>query len=152
MGFLKRTLEYAVGRSLSEVINKTVKQALEPKATEYANRASRHLSGANENQAYTDADNLEGAMSNLNQNLNAYANRVAAAMKVCPSCEKPSSSDKKFCPHCGTKLPEKTLAEERFCSSCGKENAPGTKFCTGCGAKLSSPVQEEQVQESPVEE
>lgn len=143
MGFIRRTLEYAVGRSLSEVINKTVRQVVEPKATQYANSTARHINNAGANAEYADADNLTGAVGNLENSITGYANHLAANLKICPNCEKPSSADKKFCPHCGTKLPEATIAENAKCLSCGKQNSIGTKFCTGCGAKLSGAIREE---------
>ncbi len=112
MGFIRRTLEYAVGRSLSEAINHTVKKAISkdhPYASPYA------------------------------QNRNEIS-PITEPTKICPSCETPSPQSLKFCPNCGTKLPEPIRPAGFFCSACGKQNAPGAKFCTGCGAKLSPPA------------
>ena len=67
-------------------------------------------------------------------------------MKVCPNCNKPTKADKKFCPDCGTKLPEQTVAQGAVCPSCGKQNAIGTKFCQDCGTKLPAAIAEEQAQ------
>ena len=64
-------------------------------------------------------------------------------IKVCPGCGEASDAGKKFCPHCGTKMPEETLAQSSVCPSCGKQNNVGTKFCSDCGTKLPSAVQEE---------
>ena len=43
---------------------------------------------------------------------------------------------KKFCPTCGTVLPEQTLGQGAKCGKCGKQNMAGEGFCSGCGAKL----------------
>ena len=46
MSFLKRTLRNAVSRGLSDAIGKAVQQAVEPKATEYVNKAAGHFEQA----------------------------------------------------------------------------------------------------------
>lgn len=84
-------------------------------------------------------------MANLERSVQGYATEAAKNMKVCPNCNKPTTADKKFCPECGTQLPEQTVAQGAVCPSCGKQNVIGTKFCQDCGTKLPVAVQEEQM-------
>ncbi len=67
-------------------------------------------------------------------------------MKECPQCGGVTTEDKKFCPTCGAKLPETTLAQGAVCPQCGKQNTIGTQFCAECGAKLPALVAEETAQ------
>ena len=85
-------------------------------------------------------------MANLERSVQGYATEAAKNMKVCPNCNKPTTADKKFCPECGTQLPEQTVAQGAVCPNCGKQNAIGTKFCQDCGTKLPAAIAEEQAQ------
>ncbi len=76
--------------------------------------------------------------------MEGYATQAAKNMKICPACEAPAGADQKFCPHCGARLPELTVAQGAVCPACGKQNTVGTKFCSDCGAKLPAALQEEQ--------
>lgn len=87
---------------------------------------------------------LESAFGMLGQMMQGMANGAAKNMKVCPGCGEGVSAEESFCPHCGTKLPEMTVAQSLTCTKCGKVNNVGTKFCTGCGEKLPATLQEEQ--------
>jgi len=51
---------------------------------------------------------------------------------LCPSCQKPVSSDFSVCPYCATVLKPK-------CPSCGKEVSTDFKNCPYCGTSLSKP-------------
>ncbi|MBQ3501512.1 MAG: zinc ribbon domain-containing protein, partial [Oscillospiraceae bacterium] len=84
--------------------------------------------------------------ANLERAANDYATQLGKNMKICPGCGETVTADKKFCPHCGTKLPEQTVAEGYVCPGCGKQNSIGTKFCQDCGTKLPAAVAEEQAQ------
>ena len=148
MSFLKRTLRNAVSRGLSDAIGKAVQQAVEPKATEYVNKAAGHFeqaAGNAQQQTRRSTAGLEGAFANLERTMQSYATQLGQNMKACPGCGQPSPADKKFCPGCGTKLPEQTLAQSAVCPSCGKQNSLGMKFCDNCGSKLPAAVQEEEM-------
>ena len=134
----------AVGKAIGNAIT----QAVEPKATELANKAAAHLDSAAQNtqQQAQRTSGLEGAFANLERSMSNYATEAAKNMKVCPNCNKATSADKKFCPDCGSALPEQTVAEGAVCTSCGAQNTIGTKFCASCGAKLPAAIAEEQAQ------
>jgi tetratricopeptide (TPR) repeat protein/RNA polymerase subunit RPABC4/transcription elongation factor Spt4 len=57
----------------------------------------------------------------------------APATIPCPSCGASIAAGSKFCPECGTKIPENPTA--KFCGNCGVKLPPGVKFCPECGAK-----------------
>ncbi len=63
---------------------------------------------------------------------------------MCPNCGEAAKSTEKFCPHCGSELGEKTIADDCICTSCGTQNNIGVKFCTSCGTKLPAAIAEEQ--------
>ncbi|MDO4488582.1 MAG: zinc ribbon domain-containing protein, partial [Eubacteriales bacterium] len=87
---------------------------------------------------------LGGAFASLQSAMEGYATAMGKNIKVCPKCDETVSADEKFCPHCGAKLPEISLAEGALCPKCGKQNTIGTKFCSGCGEKLPQAVYEEE--------
>ena len=147
MSFLKRALRDAVSKGLSDAIGKAVQQAVEPVATQYANKAAERLDEAAGNvaqQTRQTTSGLEGAFANLERSVQSYATEMSKNVKVCPNCQQPTSADKKFCPSCGTKLPEQTLAQEAVCPGCGKQNSIGMKFCDACGTKLPATVAQEE--------
>lgn len=150
MGFLERAIRRGVSQGVGNAVGKAIQQAVEPKATELANKAAEQIDAAAQTTAQQTqqtaqaASGLEGAFSNLRRSVEGYATEAAKNMKVCPNCSKPTTADKKFCPDCGAKLPEETVAQGAVCTACGKQNAIGTKFCSDCGAKLPAAVQEEQ--------
>ena len=148
MGFLKRAIRRGVSDAVGKAIGNAITQAVEPKATELANKAAAHLDSAAQNtqQQVQRTSGLEGAFANLERSMTNYATEAAKNMKVCPNCNKATSADKKFCPDCGSALPEQTVAEGAVCTSCGAQNAIGTKFCASCGAKLPAAIAEEQAQ------
>lgn len=151
MSFLKRTIRNAVSKGISDAIGKAVQQAVEPKATEYANKAAERFDQAAGNaarQTRQATSGLEGAFANLERSMQSYATQMSQNMKVCPECGQPTSAEKKFCPGCGAKLPEQTLAQGAVCPNCGKQNNIGTRFCEECGTKLPAAIQEEQAQQA----
>lgn len=143
MGFLER----AIRRSVSDAVGKAIGKAIEPTVTDLTNKAANAIDQAAQNteQQVARSSGLEGAMANLERSVQGYATEAAKNMKVCPNCNKPTTADKKFCPECGTQLPEQTVAQGAVCPSCGKQNVIGTKFCQDCGTKLPVAVQEEQM-------
>lgn len=152
MSFLKRTIKNAVSQGISRgignAIGKAVQQAVEPKATEYANKAASHFdqaAGSAAKQTQQTASGMEGAFANLERSMQGYATQMSRNVKVCPECGKPTTAEKKFCPNCGAKLPEETLAQSAVCPACGKQNDIGVKFCVDCGTKLPLAVQEEEM-------
>lgn len=54
--------------------------------------------------------------------------QAPAALTPCTSCGNPLAPGAKFCPECGTPVPQ-----AKACSNCGNEIAPGAKFCPNCG-------------------
>ena len=144
MGFLER----AIRRGVSDAVGKAIGKAVEPTVTDLTNKAANAIDQAAQNteQQVARSSGLEGAMANLERSVQGYATEAAKNMKVCPNCNKPTTADKKFCPDCGTKLPEQTVAQGAVCPNCGKQNAIGTKFCQDCGTKLPAAIAEEQAQ------
>ena len=144
MGFLER----AIRRGVSDAVGKAIGKAVEPTVTDLTNKAANAIdqSVQNTEQQVARSSGLEGAMANLERSVQGYATEAAKNMKVCPNCNKPTTADKKFCPECGTQLPEQTVAQGAVCPNCGKQNAIGTKFCQDCGTKLPAAIAEEQAQ------
>ena len=148
---LERAIRRGVSNAVGNAVGKAVKQAVEPKATEFANKAAGQIDAATQHAAQQgektvrQASGLEDALSNLQRSVESYAIEAAKNMKVCPNCQKTTSADKKFCPDCGARLPEGSVAQGAVCPSCGKQNVIGTKFCQDCGTKLPVAVQEEQM-------
>ncbi len=54
-----------------------------------------------------------------------------AGEKTCASCGAKVSTNAKFCPECGEKMPV-----TKFCSNCGAKVSGKAKFCPECGEKL----------------
>lgn len=79
--------------------------------------------------------NLSG-LEQLRTNAEQYATELAKGFKECPVCGETCTSDKIFCPSCGARLPETTVAEAYVCTKCGKQNSVDTKFCQVCGEVL----------------
>ncbi len=68
--------------------------------------------------------------SSSNQPQQTQSPAQPASSKTCPSCKASISSNAKFCPECGAKIPSK-----KFCSNCGAELSSSAKFCPDCGTK-----------------
>ncbi len=150
MSFLKNAIRDGIRKGIGDAIGKAVQQAVEPAATDLANKAADAIDQArgNTEQTVRKASGLEGALGNLQRSMEGYATEAAKNIKICPSCGEGATADKLFCPHCGGKLPEQTVAEGAVCPSCSKQNAVGTKFCSDCGTKLPAALAEEQAQAS----
>ncbi len=148
MGFLERAIRRGVSDAVSKAVGNAVQKAVEPTATELANKAANAIDNAagTTEQTVRQTSGLEGALGNLQRSMEGYATEAAKNIKVCPSCGEGVTADKNFCPKCGAKLPEQTVAQGAVCPSCGKQNTVGTKFCCDCGTKLPAAVQEEQMQ------
>lgn len=148
MGFLERAIKRGIGNAVEKAVGNAVQKKVEPKATELANKAANSIDQAarNTERQAERSSGLEGAVANLERSMQDYATKAATNMKICPKCEKPTTADKKFCPDCGAKLPEQTVAQGAVCTGCGKQNSIGTKFCDACGAKLPAAIAEEQAQ------
>lgn len=144
---LERAIRRGVSQGIGRAVGDAIGKAIEPTATDLANKAAGHIDNAagNQNGGETQGGGFQGAFANLERNVNNYATEAAKNMKVCPNCQKTTSADKKFCPDCGARLPEGSVAQGAVCPSCGKQNVIGTKFCQDCGTKLPVAVQEEQM-------
>jgi len=148
MSFLKRAIQKGISEGIGKAVGEAVTKVVEPKATELANKAAKEIDKRTEmqrNEAKEAFSGLESAFADLEKAAKGYATEMGKNMKICPSCGKPSEADKIFCPECGTKLPEQTVAEGAVCTNCGKQNDIGTKFCSDCGTKLPAAVMEEEV-------
>lgn len=157
MGFLERAIRRGVSDAVGNAIGSAVKDAVSPVAEKYANQTAQRIDEATNSvnqsmqsaseqtkQTTNQSSGLNGAFANLQRSLEGYATEAAKNMKTCPSCGETTTADKTFCPSCGAKLPEQSIAQGSVCPSCGKQNTIGTKFCSDCGAKLPSAIAEEQ--------
>lgn len=165
MGLFDKLIKDAVGNAVSGA----VKKAVQPKADELAANAVSQAANAlnqtaNRTAAAADAVNqaaaegaqtvsgteapskeeMQAALGTLESLLGGFAQHAAERMKLCPKCGEAASADKDFCPSCGAKLPDMTVADGVKCAKCGRQNEPGTRFCSGCGEKLPAAVQAEQ--------
>ena len=165
MGLFDKLIKDAVGNAVSEA----VKKAVQPKADEIAANAVSQAADAlnqtaNQTAAAADAVNqaaaegaqaaagteapskeeMQAALGALGSLFGGFVQHAAENMKVCPKCGESASADKDFCPSCGAKLPDMTVADGAKCPKCGKQNEPGTRFCSGCGEKLPAAVLAEQ--------
>lgn len=146
MGFLERAIRRGVSEGIGKAVGDAISKAIEPTATEFANKAAEHFDTAAQNntqQTTRSASGLEGAFANLERAAQGYATRMSENIKVCPNCEKATDASKTFCPECGAKLPETTVAQGAVCPNCNKQNTVGTKFCEDCGTKLPAAVEQE---------
>ena len=149
MSFLKRAISRGISEGIGKAVSQAVTKVVEPKATEYANKAAQRLdNAANSNEAKVAKSGLEGAFANLERAAQNYATEMSKNVKICPECGQPAGLEMKFCQSCGAKLPEKTMAEEAVCPECGKQNAIGTKFCQDCGTKLPVAIAEENAKKA----
>ncbi len=151
MSFLKKMIKKGISEGIEKAVGDAVTKVVEPKATEFANKAAKHIEEATKpaaNEAKKSFAGLEEAFSNLEKAAQGYATEAAKNMKICPECGKPAGAEMKFCQECGAKLPEKTVAEGALCPKCGTQNAIGTKFCQQCGEKLPQAIEEENMQKA----
>lgn len=147
MGFLERAIKRGISEGIGKAVGQAITKAVEPTATELANKAAQHFDNAaqqNSQQKQRVSSGFEGAFANLERAAQSYATEMSKNIKICPSCESSVSADKIFCPSCGAKLPEQTIAEGAVCTNCNKQNPVGTKFCTDCGTKLPAAVQADE--------
>ncbi len=164
MGILDRAIKRGVNRAVnttvssavSNAVERTVNKAVAPRvnaaAESVADSAAKSIDRTvgpvpqptSDAAATASGEQLGGAFSGLAGVMTGFANEAAKNMKICPSCGEGASADTAFCPNCGAKLPEMTVAQGALCPACGKQNNPGTKFCGGCGAKLPGALAEEQ--------
>jgi hypothetical protein len=68
-------------------------------------------------------------MRDAMQNETVFSGDLSARKTVCPSCGKPTGSEK-FCANCGTPL------GTAHCTQCGAELPSGARFCGNCGTKV----------------
>jgi|GEM_PF-5072308 len=71
---------------------------------------------------------------------------------LCKNCGTQINDQMKFCPECGTQVPQviqdKEIKTEStvlpMCSQCGKQLKPETRFCPACGTKVEETIQNTQ--------
>jgi len=172
MGFLDRAIKRGIGNAVSSAVEQGVRKAVEPKIEQAAanavNSAAKSINDsvsgdtkvsqgtaaqAQQSQVNTAEVNqamntLGGLFGGLSSGAKSFANEAAKNMKICTACGEGASADNVYCPSCGTKLPEMTVAQGAVCTSCGRQNDIGTKFCAGCGAKLPAAIAEEEAQKA----
>ena len=85
---------------------------------------------------YSGTASLEAALKGWTGAMQTAAGQAVQNMKECPRCGEIVTADHKFCPKCGTALPEKTIGEAYLCPKCGKQNLPETVYCVECGTRL----------------
>ena len=136
MSFLKNSLLRGIGQELGKAVGKAITNAVGPAVNQ---QTGQHQSPYQQ-QPTQPSWGTNNPLAGLERTLQGYATQVSQNLKVCPNCEKPASAEQTFCPHCGTKLPEETLAQGAVCPQCGKQNGLGMKFCQDCGAKLPHAV------------
>ena len=142
MGFLERAIQNGIRQGLGDAVGKAIGNAVRPAVEQVADKA---VEGMDRAAQKTQESMPSGeTMSRLERSMQNYATEVAKNVKTCPACGEPARASESFCPKCGTKLPEQTMADGAVCPACGKQNHLGTKFCTDCGTKLPQAVMEEQ--------
>lgn len=155
---IRKGIGDGIAKGISKAVGEAVNKAVTPAAERYADKAAGQINEVTasmgeanntnntEAPASSSADGfsaLSGAFANLSRASEQYATQMSKDIKVCPSCGEPTRN-KGFCPNCGAKLPEMTLADGALCPNCGKQNTIGTRFCDGCGAKLPSAIAEDE--------
>lgn len=96
----------------------------------------------------SNSNNMDAENMFQNQTLNRMADNlqnfsISAPMTACPGCGNRVLKGKKFCPKCGTAIPEikeERKSVEKKCVQCGNELEANAKFCPECG----TPVKEEK--------
>ena len=168
MGLFDKLIKDAVSGAVGNAVSEAVKKAVQPKADEIAaqavNQAADALNPLSGQQAESAAaqqtataqptgetpaqtpskEEMEAALGTLGSLFSGFAARAAENLKICPKCGEAASADKDFCPSCGAKLPEMTVAEGAKCPKCGRQNDPDIRFCAGCGEKLPGALAKEQ--------
>ena len=81
----------------------------------------------------TQMPGLMGQMQGIGQSAQQPVAQPAANStgRPCPKCQATSPPGTKFCPECGTKLPQAT-----FCTGCGTSLPEDAKFCAQCGQQV----------------
>lgn len=168
---IKDAVSGAVGNAVSEAMKQAIQPKADALAQQAVNQAAGALNQAQQassaNAAPADAqtanaqtaaeqpaggnaaqmpskEEMEAALGTLGSLFSGFAAKAAETMKLCPKCGEAASADKDFCPSCGAKLPDMTVAEGAKCPKCGRQNDPDTKFCAGCGEKLPAALAKEQ--------
>ena len=165
MGLFDKLIKDAVSGAVGNAVSEAVKKAVQPKADELAEQAVSQAADAlkplagQENAPAAEQsagaagepaaqmpsqEEMNAALGTLGSLFSGFAARAAENLKLCPKCGEAASADKDYCPSCGAKLPDMTVAEGAKCPKCGRQNDPDTKFCAGCGEKLPGAAAKEQ--------
>lgn len=141
MSFLKKSLLKGIGQELGKVVGKVISDAVAPAANQQPGQQINPTVQQPQQSSWGTGIN---PLAGLEQRLQGYATQMSQNIKLCPGCNKPASADQTFCPSCGTRLPEETLAQGAVCPQCGRQNGLGMKFCQDCGTKLPHAVAEDE--------
>ena len=169
MGLFDKLIKDAVSGAVGNAVSEAVKKAVQPKADALAadavnqaanalnqtanqtaaaagavNQAAAETQSAGGTEAAPSKEEMQAALGTLGSLLGGFAQHAAENMKICPKCGEGASADKDFCPSCGARLPDMTVADGVKCTKCGRQNDPGTRFCAGCGEKLPAAIAAEQ--------
>lgn len=147
MSYLKNSLLRGIGHELGKAVGKAITNAVGPAVNQQMGQQQSPYQQPTQH-AWGGGNPLAG----LERTLQGYVTQMSQNIRVCPNCEKPASAEQTFCPHCGTKLPEETLAQGAVCPQCGKQNDLGMKFCQDCGTKLPHAVSAEEASAARDEE
>lgn len=179
MGFLKNAIKSGISEGISKGINKgindavgaAVNKAVTPVADKWAGKMAENIDQSLGTAGEALDSSREAALSvgeaerpmpagfgfaHLSASLaqaqtaaEEYATELSKNLKECPQCGEAVPASNTFCPHCGTRLPETTMAEAYTCRQCGTQNNMDTRFCQKCGAVL--PCYEEEYEREKAE-
>lgn len=89
--------------------------------------------------------------------LSAEIDRLNNIMR-CPGCASTVEYGVRFCPNCGSRMPEPPVPQVECCPECGTERDGDARFCENCGhcfvaaVPQEAPVEEDELEEAEADE
>lgn len=77
---------------------------------------------------YGNIDAMNADIKRLNSEIDTLNGLIR-----CPECDGPVNIGVKFCPNCGSKIPEELIPKIETCPVCGNVRGDGDRFCEKCG-------------------